>query len=339
MKKNIKFKNILDSIGNTPIVHLDFLNSEFGIKPTVLAKLEFLNPGGSVKDRSAFFMVEQAEKEGLLKPGGTIIEASSGNQGIALAMIGAVKGYNVIITVPDRTSEEKVDALRAYGATVYLCKNTDKLEDPEGYHTKAEILHKQIPGSFMPNQYYNKANPKAHYATTGKEIWEQTEGQVTHVIVGAGSCGTISGVGKYLKEKNKNIKIIGADAATSAYSSKNPKAYMSEGIGIDIITDTFDASVIDQIIPVTDEKAFATTRFLAQRGFLVGISSGAVMDATLNYCKDLKESDIVVIVFGDSGRSYLKKVFGSSALFKDAIFPKDWILNQVQDDKKEEKEF
>ena len=297
------------------------MKTEFGIKATVLAKLEFLNPGGSVKDRSALFMVEQAEKEGNLKPGGTIIEASSGNQGIALAMIGAVKGYKVIITVPDRTSEEKVDALRAYGATVYLCKNTDKLDDPEGYHTKAEILHEQTPGSFMPNQYYNKANPLAHYTTTGKEIWEQTNGTVTHVIVGAGSCGTISGVGRYLKEKNKNIQIVGADAATSAYSSsENPKAYMSEGIGIDIVTDTFDANVIDQIIPVTDEQAFSTTRYLAQKGFLVGISSGAVMHATVNYCKNLKESDIVVIIFGDSGKSYLKKVFGTNALFKDVSF-------------------
>ncbi|MBD3273180.1 pyridoxal-phosphate dependent enzyme [Candidatus Dependentiae bacterium] len=320
-------KNILQLIGNTPLAKLDFVNSEFNIKPTILAKLEYLNPGGSIKDRSALFMIEQAEKQGLLKPGGTIIEASSGNQGIALAMIGAVKGYKVIITVPDRTSSEKVDALRAYGATVYLCKNTDTLEDPEGYHTKAEILHEQIPNSFMPNQYYNKANSLAHYTTTGKEIWEQTKGKVTHVIVGAGSCGTISGVGKYLKEKNKDIKVIGVDAATSVYSSKNPKAYESEGIGIDVISETFDQSVVDKIIPVEDKHAFSTTRFLASKGILVGISSGAVMHAALNYCKNLKETATVVLTFGDSGRAYLNKVFGKDSKFKNFNFNKEKILS------------
>ncbi|KKP24777.1 MAG: Cystathionine beta-synthase [candidate division TM6 bacterium GW2011_GWF2_28_16] len=314
---NKKYKNILELVGNTPLAHLDFVEQEFGIKATLLAKLEFLNPGGSVKDRSALFMVAQAEKEGLLKPGGTIIEASSGNQGIALAMIGAVKGYKVIITVPDRTSKEKVDALRAYGATVYLCPNTDSLDDPQGYHTKAEILHEQIPGSFMPNQYYNKANSLAHYTTTGKEIWEQTEGKLTHVIVGAGSCGTISGVGKFLKEKNKNIKVIGADAATSAYSSKAPKAYESEGIGIDVITDTFEQQYVDEIIPVSDAHAFSTARYLALKGFLVGISSGAVMHAAIEYCKKLDKNDVVVLTFGDSGRAYLQKLFGENAKFKD----------------------
>lgn len=318
MNKNLKFKNILELIGNTPLANLDFINSEFNIKPTMLAKLEYLNPGGSIKDRSALFMIKKAEQEGKLKPGGTIIEASSGNQGIALAMIGAIKGYKVIITVPDKTSIEKVDALRAYGATVHLCKNTDNLDDPEGYHTKAEILHKQISNSFMPNQYYNKANALAHYSTTGKEIWEQTNGKVTHVIVGAGSCGTISGVGKYLKEKDKNIKVIGVDAATSVYSSKAPKAYESEGIGIDVISDIFDSSVIDKIIPISDENAFSTTRFLASKGILVGISSGAVMYAAIEYCKNLTKDDIVVMTFGDSGRSYLGKVFGANAKFKSA---------------------
>jgi cystathionine beta-synthase len=326
-KNNNQYKNILSLIGNTPLAKLDFINKEFNIKPTILAKLEYLNPGGSIKDRSALFMIEQAEKDGLLKPGGTIIEASSGNQGIALAMIGALKGYKVIITVPDRTSIEKVDALRAYGATVYLCKNTDTLDDPEGYHTKAEILHKQIPNSFMPNQYYNKANSLAHYTTTGKEIWEQTEGLITHAIIGAGSCGTISGAGKYLKEKNENIKIIGVDAATSVYSSKNPKAYESEGIGIDVISETFNQEVIDKILPITDEEAFSTTRFLAGKGFLVGISSGAVMSATIKYCKDLTEKDIVVIIFGDSGRAYLNKVFGDDAKFKNIRFNKEKALS------------
>ncbi|MFA5074595.1 MAG: cysteine synthase family protein [Candidatus Babeliales bacterium] len=301
---NNKYKNMLELIGNTPLVNL-----EMGTKPTLLAKLEFLNPGGSLKDRSALFMVQQAEKDGLLKPGGTIVEASSGNQGIALAMIGAIKGYKVIITVPDRTSQEKISVLKAYGATVYECPNTDSLDDPRGYHSVAEKLHHEIPGAFMPNQYFNKANPLAHYKTTGPEIWEQTNGTVTHVIIAAGSCGTISGVGKFLKEKNPNIKIIGVDAETSAFSSKEPKAYNAEGIGIDVVSETFDQAVVDKVIPLSDKNIFDTTRKLATQGILVGLSSGAVMHVALDYCKNLKETDIVVVIFGDSGRAYLSKVF------------------------------
>ncbi len=299
-----KFKNILQLIGNTPMAKLN-LNTN----ATFLAKLEYLNPGGSIKDRSALFMIEQAEKDGVLKPGGTIIEASSGNQGIALALIGAIKGYKVIITVPDRTSIEKVAVLKAYGAQVYICKNTDTLDDPEGYHTKAEILHKTIPDAFMPNQYYNKANLQAHYATTGPEIWEQTEGKVTHVFIGAGSCGTISGAGKYLKEKNPNIKIIGIDSKHSVYSSKNPKAYDSEGIGIDVISDNLDESVIDEILTISDKDAFETTRKIAKQGILGGISSGAVMHVALEYDKKLKKDDLAVVIIADSGRAYLSKVF------------------------------
>lgn len=303
--KGINVKSILELIGNTPLAQVNI-----DANPTVLAKLEHLNPGGSIKDRAALFMVEDAEKRGLLKPGGTIIEASSGNQGIALAMIGAVKGYNVIITVPDRTSDEKIATLRAYGAKVFVCPDTDKLDDPHGYHAKAEKLQEQIPNSFMPNQYHNTLNPLAHYSTTGPEIWKQTDGKITHFIAGAGSCGTISGVGKFLKEQNPNVKIIGVDAATSAYSSPKPTAYEVEGIGID--TDhNLDISVIDEIIPVSDKDAFMTTKKLAtDHGTLVGISSGAVMHVTQNYVKALSPTDLVVIIFADSGRAYLNKVFG-----------------------------
>lgn len=304
MAKN-KFKTILELVGNTPLAKL-----EFGTKPTLLAKLEYLNPGGSLKDRSALFMITQAEKQGLLKPGGTIVEASSGNQGIALAMIGAMKGYKVIITVPDRTSKEKIAVLKAYGAEVHICPNTDSHHSPEGCHAKAVHFAQTIPNAFMPNQYFNKANPLAHYSTTGPEIWEQTNGEVTHVIMATGSCGTISGTAKYLKEKNPKIKIIGVDAATSIYSSpKNPKAYKAEGIGIDVISDTLDLSVIDEILPVTDDEIFAETKRLAKKGLLVGLSAGAVMHIALKYCQNLKESDIVVVILGDSGRAYLSKVF------------------------------
>ncbi|MFA6263263.1 MAG: cysteine synthase family protein [Candidatus Babeliales bacterium] len=305
MENTKQFKTILQMIGNTPLMRL-----EFGTNPTLLAKLEMLNPGGSIKDRSALFMVEEAERTGKLMPGGTIVEASSGNQGIALAMIGKVKGYRVIITVPDRTAHEKVAALRAYGAEVHVCPNTDSHDDPRNYHTLAERMAHTIPGAHMPNQYFNKANPKAHYTTTGPEIWQQTEGTITHFICGAGSCGTISGVGRYLKEQNSNVKIIGVDAATSMYSSKEPKAYNVEGLGIDVISDTFDQAVIDEIIPISDDNAFAMTQKLAtQHGILVGISSGAVMHVALEYTKKLSTHDVVVVIFADSGRNYLSKVF------------------------------
>jgi cystathionine beta-synthase len=299
------YKNIISMIGNTPIMQL-----EFGTRPSIFAKLEMMNPGGSIKDRCALFMIEAAEASDALRPGGTIVEASSGNQGIALTMIGKIKGYRVIITVPDRTSREKVSALHAYGAEVHVCPNTDSHDDPRNYHTLATHLARTIPDAFMPNQYYNKDNPLAHYTTTGPEIWQQTCGTVTHFICGAGSCGTLSGVGRYLKEQNVAIKIIGVDAATSLYSSSEPKAYQVEGLGIDVITDTFDRAVIDEIIPITDDDAFSMTRRLAMKhGLLVGISSGAVMHVALEYAKKLSDNDVMVVIFADSGRNYLSKVF------------------------------
>jgi cystathionine beta-synthase len=300
-------KSILNAIGNTPMVELDF-----DINPKFMAKLEYFNPGGSIKDRAALFMVEQAEKDGVLCPGGTIVEASSGNQGIALAMIGSIKGYDVIITVPDRTSFEKVATLQAYGAKVYVCPDTDNLNDPEGYHAKAEELCHKIPGAFMPNQYYNKQNVEAHYSTTGPEIWKQTNGTLTHCFMAMGTCGTISGVGKYLKEQNPKVKIIGIDAATSKLSSPScPKVYKVEGLGVDVISDTLNREVIDEIIPISDHDAFAMTRELAKQGLLVGISSGAAMHVALNYAKKLTKNDVVVVIFPDSGRAYLSKVFNT----------------------------
>lgn len=305
MKKNLSFSSLLESIGNTPLVKLDF-----DTKPTLLAKLEFLNPGGSVKDRSALFMIQDAEQKGLLKPGGTIIEASSGSQGIALAMIGARKGYHVIITVPDRTSAEKVATLKAYGAKVYVCPNTDNIDDPEGFHAKAEALAEKIPNSFLPHQFYNPANVMAHFKTTGPEIWRQTNGQVTHCFIGMGSCGTVMGVAKFLKKKNPQIKIIGVDAANSLLSSpRGPRKYKTEGIGVDVITDILDLSMIDKIIPIKDNETFTMTKQLAKKGYLVGLSSGAVMCAALQEAKQLKSTDLMVVIFADSGRAYLSKVF------------------------------
>ncbi len=300
-----QFKSLLECIGNTPLVKL-----EMGTESTILAKLEFMNPGGSIKDRAALFMVEQAERSGQLKPGGTIVEGTSGNQGIALAMIGSLRGYRVIITVPDRTAAEKIAVLRAYGAEVYICPDTNRHDDPNGYHARAEQLLHSIPGAFMPNQFYNKNNPQAHYLSTGPEIWRQSNGCLTHFIAGAGTCGTISGVGRFLKEKNPHIQIIGVDAATSRYSSKEPKAYKVEGIGIDVVSDVFDQSIVDEIIPITDEDAFAMTQTLATRhGLLVGISSGAVMHVALQYAQKLTKHDVIVVILADSGRNYLSKVF------------------------------
>ena len=303
------FKSLLDCIGKTPMIELDL-----GVAPTILAKLEFLNPGGSVKDRSALFMVEDAEKRGLLKPGGTIVEATSGNQGIALAMIGALKGYRVVITTPDRTALEKIAMLRAYGAEVYVCPNTDSHLDPRGYHAMAEKFVEEIEGAFMPDQYFNPLNAVAHYNSMGPDIWEQSKGRVTHFIAGAGTCGTISGAGRYLKEKKDTVKVIGVDAATSFYSSKEPKAYNVEGLGIDVESDVFDKSVIDSIIPITDKDAFDSTKVLAKQGLLVGISSGAVVHVARQYAKALTKDDVVVIILADSGRSYLSKVFAEEQI-------------------------
>lgn len=301
------YKNLLQLIGNTPLVKLDIDRP-----PIMLAKLEYLNPGGSIKDRSALFMIEEAEQNGQLRPGGTIVEASSGNQGIALAMIGNIKGYRVIITVPDRVSQEKIATLRAYGAEVHTCPNTDSHDDPRNYHALAEHFARTIPGAFMPNQYFSKSNVRAHYTTTGPEIWQQTNGTITHLFLGAGSCGTISGAGRYLKDQNSAVKVIGIDAATSKYSSKEPKAYRAEGLGIDVMSDTFDKTAFDEIIPITDHDAFAMTRVMAKDyGIMGGISSGAVMHVALEYCKNLKPTDVVVLMFADSGRAYLSKVFMS----------------------------
>lgn len=301
-----RYRNLLDSIGNTPIVKINYDSPA-----TIYAKLEYLNPGGSVKDRSALFMIEEAERMGLLKPGGTIIDASSGNQGIASAMIGALKGYKVIIAVSEKISKEKMDTIRAYGAQVVMCPPTDYLEDPRSYHSTALAIHKATPNSFMPNQYFNISNAKAHYTLLGPEIWEQTEGTITHFFACAGTGGTISGAGKYLKEKNPNIKVIAIDAATSYRSTKgNPKPYKIEGIGVDFESPVLDYSVIDEFLTVTDEHALGMLKTLAQKhAILAGLSSGAAGYAVQEYARTMKAGDVGVMIFGDSGRAYLTKGF------------------------------
>ncbi|MFA6520625.1 MAG: cysteine synthase family protein [Candidatus Paceibacterota bacterium] len=296
-------QNLLDAIGNTPLIRVSFKT-----KGEIFAKLEYLNPGGSIKDRSALFIIEEAEQKGWLKKGGTIIESSSGNQGVACAMIGALKGYKVIITASPAMSEEKVKTIMAYGAKVIHCPAVP-IHDPKSRHSVAVALTKKIKNSFMPNQYFNLSNPKAHYSTLGPEIWRQTQGKITHYFGAAGTGGTISGVGKFLKEKNTNIKIMAVDVDTSFHSTDgNPKPYRMEGIGVDFDTPCLDESVIDEFFKVSDKDGLGMLpKMASEYGLLVGTGSGAVSFAVQKYLKNLKKTDVVVMLFGDSGRAYLSK--------------------------------
>lgn len=302
---------ILGAIGNTPLVEMPFETK--GGK--IFGKMEYLNPGGSVKDRSALYMIEEAERQGILKPGGTIIEASSGNQGIAVAMIGAVKGYKVIVTVSEAISPEKLKTIRAYGAEVITCPSNTTIKDAENYRNHARTLQKLTPNSFFPNQYFNLWNPQAHYLDLGPEIWRQTEGKITHFFVAAGTGGTVSGVGRFLKEQNPKIKIIAVDVAASFHATNgDPKPYRLEGIGIDFETPCLNESVVDEFINVTDDDALAMMQTMArQYGFLVGTSSGAVSYAVHSYKDKLTKDDYAVMILPDSGRAYLFTKYWSEA--------------------------
>ncbi len=299
-----------DAIGNTPLVRM-----QVDVPAIMLAKLESSNPGGSIKDRSALFLIEDAEQRGLLKPGDTIIDASSGNHGAAVAMIGTRKGYRVIITVSEKISEEKLATLRAYGAQVIMCPLTDRLEDPHSYHSQAVALHKATPNSFMPDQYFNTKNAEGHYRSLGPEIWQQTDGNVTHFFAAAGTGGTVSGAGKYLKERNPAIQVIAFDSdASFRTTGGHPRPYQVEGMGIDFDTPVLDMNVIDEIIAVSDKNALAMLKPLAQQhGLLVGPSSGAVVHGALAYAKQhqLGADALCVMICGDSGRAYLTKNFYS----------------------------
>jgi cystathionine beta-synthase len=303
------YPSLLHAIGNTPLVRVNL-----GTPARIYAKLEYLNPGGSIKDRAALSMIEEAERTGLLKPGSTIIEASSGNQGIAAAMIGAIKGYKVIITVSEKNSKEKRDTLRAYGVEVITCPATTALDDPQSYHSTAVRIQKNTPNSFMLNQYYNASNARAHYAMLGPEIWRQTHGQLTHFFAAAGTGGTVSGAGKFLKEQNPAIQVIGVDAATSYRSTQgNPQPYKIEGIGVDFDSPLLDARVIDNFLVATDHDTCAMLSELAcTQGLLVGPSSGAVAHTVREYTRNLTPDSLVIMVFGDSGRAYLTKDFYST---------------------------
>ncbi len=305
------YQRMSDLIGSTPLVAVPLTGPA-----RCYAKLEYLNPGGSIKDRAARYMIEQAETHGLLKPGGTVIEASSGNQGIAAAYIGATKGYRVIITMSDKVSKEKQATIAAYGAEIIICPATATLDDPHSYHSVAQQLAASIPNSFMLNQYFNLDNSMAHYVDLGPEIWRQTEGKITHFFAAAGSGGTVNGVGRYLKEQNPSITIIGVDAATSYRSTGgNPKPYAIEGMGVDYDTPQLRNSTVDDFVAVPDREAFDMLRILARRyGILVGPPSGAVAYAVQHYFGNhtaAVDTALVVMLFGDSGRAYLSKEYYS----------------------------
>lgn len=310
-------KNILETIGNTPMVRLNHVID--GSPATVLAKVETFNPGHSIKDRMAVYMVNDAEAKGYLKPGGTIIECTSGNTGMGLALVGVVRGYKCIFTTNDKQSKEKIDILKAVGAEVVVCPTAVEASDPRSYYAVAERLSKEIPNSFWFNQYDNLANWLAHYETTGPEIWEQTEGKVTHVLVGAGTCGTITGVGKFLKEKNPAIQIIGIDTygsilkkykETGEIDPKENYPYLTEGIGKDTIPLNLDNNVVDYYEKVGDkEAALACRRLAREEGLLLGYSGGSAM-AGFHQLKDrFTKDDVVVIIFHDHGSRYLGKIY------------------------------
>ncbi len=303
------FDNVVEMIGNTPLVRLNRVSE--GIAATVLAKVEYVNPGGSVKDRIALRMVEEAEKAGLLKPGGTIVEPTSGNTGVGLALVAQLKGYRCVFVCPDKVSEDKRNVLRAYGAEVVVCPTAVAPEDPRSYYLVSDRLALEIPGAWKPNQYSNPANPQSHYETTGPELWEQTDGRITHFVAGVGTGGTISGTGRYLKEiSDGRVRVIGADPEGSVYSGGTGRPYLVEGVGEDFWPDTYDRTVCDEIVEVSDKDSFTITRRLArEEGLLVGGSCGMAVVAALEVARRASPDDVIVVLLPDGGRGYLSKIF------------------------------
>jgi cystathionine beta-synthase len=301
--------SIIDLVGNTPLVKLN--NVTEGISATVLAKVEYFNPGGSVKDRIAMKMIEAAEASGALKPGGTIVEPTSGNTGVGLAIVAQQKGYKCIFVCPDKVSTDKINVLRAYGAEVVVCPTAVAPEHPDSYYNVSDRLVRETPGAWKPDQYSNPNNPASHYESTGPELWEQTEGRITHFVAGVGTGGTISGTGRYLKDVSEGrVKVVGADPEGSVYSGGTGRPYLVEGVGEDFWPTAYDRTVADEIVPVSDKDSFQMTRRLAkEEGLLVGGSCGMAVVAALEVAKRLGPEDVVVVLLPDSGRGYLSKIF------------------------------
>jgi cystathionine beta-synthase len=316
------FESALEAVGRTPLVRLRRVID--GAAPLVLAKVEYVNPGGSVKDRPAVAMLLEAEERGLLRPGSTIVEATSGNTGTGLAMAAAIRGYRCILVMPDKMSKEKIDLLRAYGAEVVVTPTAVAADSPESYYNVATRLVAEIPGAFMPNQWHNHSNPEAHYRTTGPEIWEQTGGAITHFVSGIGTGGTISGTARYLKERNPAIHVVGADPEGSIYSGDTPKSYAVEGIGMSYLPETVDMRVIDEMVRVSDRESFLMTRrIVREEGLLVGGSSGTAVVAAAKLAKTLPAEAVVVVMMPDSGRGYMSKIFNDEWMVANGFLAED----------------
>jgi cystathionine beta-synthase len=308
--------SILDLVGNTPLVRLSRLIAAEGLTCDLIAKVEVVNPGGSVKDRVAIAMIDAAEASGALRPGGTIVEPTSGNTGAGLAIVAAQRGYHCIFVMSDKMSDEKIALLRSYGAEVVVCPTAVPPEDPRSYYSTAERLVRETPGAFRPDQYSNPANPLAHERTTGPEIWRQTDGKVTHFVAGIGTGGTITGVARYLNAQNPAVQIVGADPSGSVYSGGTGRPYLVEGVGEDFWPTTFDPSLVDRVIEVSDADSFLTARRVTQQeGLLIGGSCGTAVHAALEVARDLGPGDIVVVLLPDSGRSYLSKIYDDEWMY------------------------